>query len=833
MKMRVCSNKYDKTIEWLLIGLLVFMPFAFGVVHAWSEQIVISMAGLIFICFLLRQLLHPGRELIWSWAYVPVVLFLFVTVFQLLPLPARLAGIISPNTLALKSELLSDLPGAGSLLKSMPLSFYPNATEHGLRLLLAVTTVFFVVFNVFRRPDQIKRLLMAIALIGGVVAVITLAHNIFGNGKIYWFISSRYSKGYSGPFVNHSNYGQFMNLSIGAALGLFMVRLREIFAGKKVTPATVFEHLDFRSSKILWSLMAVMSIGAATVFISLTRGGMISTLIAIAFTVGLFASQRSLKAHGWTMVLVALFALICVLYVGFDAVYESLASLRNFSKAEGGRLQILKDIWCVWSRFPMFGTGLGTHLAVYPMFDRSTIAALASHAENEYAQVAEETGLIGLGLLIVFGIIIWSSYAKNIRNSDPPIRLASYGLGFGILAILVHSLSDFGQHLPANTILSAIFCALLLVLAQPGRNGNSNRAAHIAAKYVNSPVLRMCVLFGACALWIWAVIGANKARIAETHWQKAVEVEKGLMDKSWCGTDAEYADLISHAAAAADRQPGNIKYRHWLNVYRWRSICRAANPDAGKIVLSAELTPAIHDIVGGFYKALAVCPTHGPTHSLVGQIEKFILNEGSGEDRIRRGFRLAPCDPVACFLAGWLDVLEGKTQDCIEKFERAARLDGSLFKDIADIYVIQLSRPCLAVDAAGDDIDRLTHVVNTLEAMSYDDLAQSAREKLRRLLEEKCREAGTPGSVYAHLGDIYVKQHNNEAAIDCYRQALSREYGQVSWRIELANLLAASERIPEALREAKICLQLRPQLKTAMELVANLSVNPAVFEKEN
>ena len=41
-------------------------------------------------------------------------------------------------------------------------------------LVLAVAGVFVVVLNVFRRPDQIKRLLMAIALIGGVIAVITI-----------------------------------------------------------------------------------------------------------------------------------------------------------------------------------------------------------------------------------------------------------------------------------------------------------------------------------------------------------------------------------------------------------------------------------------------------------------------------------------------------------------------------------------------------------------------------------------------------------------------------------------------------------------------------------
>jgi len=682
---------------------------------------------------------------------------------------------------------------------------------------------------------------MAITVIGGVIAAITLAQNIFGNGKIYWFVPTRYGGAHSGSFVNHSNYGQFMNLSIGAALGWLCVKLHESFAGKKVTPAGIVEYLSSGSAKSLWLLIAVMGLCTASVFISLTRGGMVSMLIAMTFTTLLCVSRRSFRSHGWIMVVIALIAFTCVLYIGFDAVYDRLATLRDLDKAESGRLQILKDIWVVWTKFPIFGTGLGTHLVVYPMFDRSTITALAAYAENEYAQVLEETGLVGLGLLIILGIIVLSGCVRIIRGTKQPIRSAAYGLCFGILAILIHSLSDFGQHLPANAILSAIFCALLLALAQSGQNSlvpasnkRGTRAAQILTPSRNSTVLRMTVFLGVCVLWGWALTGANNARIAETHWQQALDIEEGLIERSWRGTDTEYADLISHAATAVNYQPDNVRYRYWLNVYRWHSICQVTNPDSGEIIVTDDSMPTIHDIVAEFHKALIVCPTHGPTYSIVGQIEKLILNDDSGAERIRKGFRLAPCDPVACFVAGWLDVMEGKTQDCIAKFERAVQLDVNVFYvyDVVGIYVKQLSRPHLAISVAGDDIGRLTHVANVLEDMQYSDLAEETREKIRGLLEAKCSEPGTPGSVFAHLGSIYSKQQNNEAAIECYRQALAREYSQVYWRLELAKLLVKMEEIPEAMYEAKICLQLRPQLKAAETFVADLSVHPAVLAEE-
>jgi len=849
--MDVPISRLDIVIESLLIGLLAFMPLAFGAVQAWSEEVVIALSGAITVCFVLKLVCCRRRAVIWSWCYVPLGIFLLIAILQLIPLPASLVSVISPNTAALKTELLSDLPNSEASLRSMTLSFYPDATKHDLRLVLAVAAVFIVVLNVFRRPEQIKRLLMAIALIGGIIALIALAQNVFGNGKIYWCVSTPNSKGYSGPFINHSNYGQFINLSIGAALALLVVKLHEGFVGKKITPPVVFEYLSSSSAKSLWLLVAVMSLGAATVFLSLTRGGMISTLIAGTLTTLLFSWRRSLKGCGWIMVVIALVAFTCVLYIGFDAVYDRLATLRDFNRAEGGRLQILKDIAIAWTKFPILGTGLGTHSVVYPMFDRSTITALAMHAENEYAQAAEEVGLVGLGLLIVFGIIIGSNYVKNIRpvrnsgkgqhhttgkisngirNTNLPIRSAAYGLGFGILAILIHSLSDFGQHLPANSFLTAIFCALLLVLS--GRSQKQNSATQIITPFGKFKAIRGLALLVVSGIWIWALVGANNFRIAEAHWRKALDIEKGLAEKNWQGTDAEYADLISCAASAANYQPNNIKYRYWLNVYRWRSISQMTDPDMGDTIIPENSMASVHNIVDEFHKVRALCPTYGPIYSTVGQIEKFILNDDCGAERIRKGFRLAPCDPIACFVAGYLDVSEGKIEDCLEKFKKATQLDGSLFKNVVGIYTNYLSRPGLAVSLAGDDINRLSYVANVLEDMQYNDMAEQTRQKIKDLLEARCSQSDAAASEFASLAKIYRRQQNNNLAIEYYHRALALDYAQVYWRFELARLLADVEKIPEAMDEARICLRLHPQFKEAQRLVADLSINPVAFREE-
>ncbi len=826
----VACSRFDTIIELTLAGLLLFMPLAFGAVQPWSREVVIVLSGVIVLSFLLKMLWQKQRSMFRHWAYVPIAALLLIVVLQLVPLPCSLVSVISPNTAALKSELLGDLPNAGIRLDKMTLSFYPHATRHDLRLMLAVAGVFVVVLNVFRRPEQIKRLLMVIAAIGGIVAAIALAQTLFGNGKLYWFISTKYSEGYSGPFVNHSHYGQFMNLSMGAALGLIIVKLYEDFAGKKATPATIATYLGSVSARSLWILIAIIILGITTVFSSLTRGGMVSMLIAVGFTTLMLMRRYSFKEHGWIMVLIALGAFTCVLYVGFDAVYDRLATLRNLDQYSS-RWQILKDLTIAFVRFPIVGTGLGTHAVVYPMFDHSTIAALATHAENEYAQVMEEIGLAGFAILVLFGIMVWSAYFRTIRRAGRPICLSAYGLGFGICAILVHSLTDFGQHIPANTFLSAVFCAVILTL---GCIRQKDAPAHqtIGISWRRKTFL-LLIFIGVLAVWMWAVIGADRMRVAHNKWNKVLAIEKSLVENKWQATGAQYDEIISYAQAALEQQPGNVQYRYWLNVYRWHCISQAVDPDTGANIIPADSMPIVCDIVEQLNEARLLCPTFGPVYCTLGQIEKAIFDDPAGAERIRKGFRLAPCDPVACFAAGLLDIEEGQVDKSVEKFSRAVRLDGSFCKRVVDIYLNGINRPDLAIAVVADDIWWLRYISNALRDMAgHEALAAEVNDRVVDLLEQECSQEAAPAAVFASLGDVYRRRRDNTAAIECYNRALALDYSQVGWHFTLAKLLAEADRIADAMQEARICLRLRPQFKAAESLIADLSVRTEAFAGE-
>src|ERR1051325_1063479 len=100
------GSGFDIAIEVLLGALLVFMPAAFGVVHGWSELIVIIAVGAMAVVLAFKMLMKPGDRVVGTWTYVPIVVFLLIALLQLSWFPVEILRVISPNTVDLKAKLL-------------------------------------------------------------------------------------------------------------------------------------------------------------------------------------------------------------------------------------------------------------------------------------------------------------------------------------------------------------------------------------------------------------------------------------------------------------------------------------------------------------------------------------------------------------------------------------------------------------------------------------------------------------------------------------------------------------------------------------------------------
>jgi len=808
------EHRLDRLLRHFIAGLLVFMPLTLGAVEAWSQAIVVLWVALIAACLAIK-LTCTRDSWVFNRIYVPVFLFIALTAFQLLPLPGAIVNLISPHTYALKHANET----------WMTLSLYPHATQESLREVICAAILFLASIHVFRRSPQIKWLLLIITAIGAAAACLALAQDLSGTHSIYWLIprpTDQLASG--GPFVNYNNYCQFANLSLGAALGLLLALLSEWYKREDWELKRALRHLNRPELLMARRVVLAIVLMAVSVFFSHSRGGMISLLVALFITGAAMSMSRHMVGRGWVLGVVGIAVFVALLAGGLDSVMDRLGTLQHAREAGKARIEVTSDVLTqLTPRFPVLGVGLGAHEMVYPMVSRQTFVGSAGHVENEYVQLVEELGFAGVVIAAVFVALIAIALITALRQNQRPVRTSVFGLAFSLVAVLVHSFSDFGQRVPAVACLTAVLCGLIVSIAR----GKAPTAS--AAPNAERSRLRTDLLLGGFATMLilgWAVSGAFRSAMAEWRWDQTTQLEGDLARKNWRGSDEEFARLLISADSASNWDPDNILYRHWLNVYRWQSLSHPQD-DGSEAVLDAQDLTFAQRIADDELQATRLCPTFGPAYCVAGQIELFALNQATlGAQHIQQGYELARSHPQTCFVAGLSDALAGRWDQSLEKMKRAVLL-GHPMDAVLDVYLRQFPKPELAMQIAAGNMQALVKIAEVLEQSGGSmELAASARKQAEKILTAEAGKENAASWLLAEMAALEARQKDYQSAVEFYRRALTRDYSRADWHLALAHVLANAGQSREAIHEARVCLRLRPTMEEAQKLIADLTGKP-------
>jgi O-antigen ligase len=811
-------NRWDLAIEGGLAVLLAFGPLAFGAVEAWSELVVVALAAALSIAVMIRVVVDRTFHLPWTWAYVPLGMFLAAVAFQLIPLPRDWVAALSPTADATRAELLGEQsPSLSTSISTI--SMYPLATSHGLRLVMVGAAVFFVAAATIRTPRQVERVLSIILVIGCAEAGLALLQIFTCADRIYWAVDPGSSRLTSGSFINYSNFSQFMNLSLGAGLALLVVRLHEegLGARRRGESREAFGGANLAD---YGGLLAGLILCALSVLASMSRNGAIS-MVAAAVVVGTALCVRgTLSRRGWVLAMLPLGALAVLLFVGFDAIYERLATLGEheaFSDRWGLTLGALR----AWRAFPVWGAGLGTHEYVFPMYDPSPSAQFAGHADNDYAQLLEETGVIGAVLVAAFLAVIATKLIRLCWRGASPTTGAAFGLAFGLIAVAIHSATDFGQHLPAVFCLSAVFCGMIVQLARIDR-GHTQPSAGRTSVALRRGVAALATLALAGG-WAWALRDAYTVHMGEQWSTAAYLLDEDIELAGDEARDEDYADLLAAAEQACAYQPADVLHAYTLNLYRWRAMSRDVDPETGNVRLTSQALPLVARIADDLAQARQLCPTYGPPYAFEGQLRLLVLGDEGGKQLIKQGVRLAPYDAATCMIAGHVAARDG-APEAAALIRSAVALDGNLFYEAIDAALVELKDPVLASELAGDDVRRLEQLAARADALGgHEEYAGKVREKAEAELRRRVASGDSTPADKVQLAVIDADRGEYDSAAKLYFDALRVEYGQIEWRLARTRVLVAAGRIDEALAEAKRCLTLRPEHREATQLVLELS----------
>lgn len=347
---------------------------------------------------------------------------------------------------------------------------------------LAILLIAFLIFaNFFSSGKRLLWLRSFLVLFGLALAVFGLIQKFSWNGKYFWFIQpSTPPSSPFGSFVNHNHFAGYLEMIAPIALAMILVRSihREIM--------------------IFYGFALVMM--SVAIFLSLSRGGMISLVAGLVFVIAFGAKTALHRFRGYEVqsrapvillqilatLLIAVTITLGVLWTGGDEVLdrarqvEVRSELRGVGDDKQGFLESRQWIWrdtmemirANWQT----GVGLGAYETAYPLFTKSNGAVIVSQAHNDYLQVIADCGVIGGILAVWFLVVLFRDIKQAMRHRETVMSGMALGCGGGIVAILIHSLFDFNLQLPSNALL---FLALVAVISNIGLAAKKDKASTI------------------------------------------------------------------------------------------------------------------------------------------------------------------------------------------------------------------------------------------------------------------------------------------------------------------------------------------------------------------
>ena len=434
----------ERLIEWGIIFLIVFTPLAFGTVHLRPITLMELTVLLLTLIWLIK--LAVQFKIVKTPLDFPLIIFLFLIVFQILPLPFSIIKRLSPNTYVLYTTY------SGSLTWGF-LSIYSHATKIEIFKFLTYVCVFLLVANNIKEKRQIEHLAIIIITVGFFMAILGIIQGI--SHKNVWFPQLTQAGHSFGPYVNKNHFAGYMEICIPLSLGFLTAYFTHF---RKEHWRKLIEKEPQIAKFILLTFVTIILVGS--LFFSLSRGGIVSFLLSMVFLLDLFLIRKENKGIKILIVFLTVSA-IFLIWLGIDPIIARLSSLLTPYESIMPRGEVWEDSYQIIKDFPILGTGLGTYQYIFPKYKDKTGIGLYEHAHNDYVEYLSDTGI--LGSLLFFGSIIYFliKCLKIWKQRHYPYVLGlCLGGIIGTVSILFHSFVDFNLHVPAN--ISVLFIVLAL-----------------------------------------------------------------------------------------------------------------------------------------------------------------------------------------------------------------------------------------------------------------------------------------------------------------------------------------------------------------------------------
>ena len=464
-----------KVIFWGLCAVLVFVPLPLGMTENWAIFVFEASTLLLFFLYILGKRSSSKVEKDNSQvSRIPILfkillgVFIGISVFHLIPFPQTILKILSPQTHNIYSGVFSGGMNELGELGWKTLTFSSALSVYEVVKYICFFLFFYLVFKCVRTRREIETFVLVFLFSAVFQSVYGLTEYFGGTERIFGYKKEWGLGSATGTYINRNHFAGFLEMIFPISVCYLLVKANffDMKKGLSIKEKILwFGQEQLQKSIVFGSISILLGIG---IFFSRSRSGIfiffisLFLLVIVLFIEGrknteIYFRKKRFRRIILSILLVILFSAVLI---GIKPIIERF-SWDRLAHAE--RPIIFRNTIDLIQIFPLFGTGLGTYVYVYPMFEKGYSSVIMDHAHNDYLEFLSESGLVGGGSLILLSF--WSLgfvFVKWRKRRDAFVKGVGLGCILAIVAILIHSMSDFNLQIPANAVYFVTIYALAI-----------------------------------------------------------------------------------------------------------------------------------------------------------------------------------------------------------------------------------------------------------------------------------------------------------------------------------------------------------------------------------
>jgi len=328
-----------------------------------------------------------------------------------------------------------------------------NSVHRGLSFwalaeLINYIAIYFLVTQIFEQRKHRQMLVFTIVGVATFLAVFGLFKWAGANPFPWWAYENR-----QGPqdlltstYFNHNHIAGYLEMAIPLLLGVLASGLK-------------------RGQFVLFSILLTFLVTA--LILSLSRGGWIGTLIgSVFFVLVIMRATQSLNSKKILLICITAILLFGVIALSSETTVERVLTIEQKEKDDSfqSRVTAWKGILNLILDYPLLGSGPGTFSTIFTQYQPPGFWDRFVNAHNDYLQFTAELGVFWIPIVIWGLFLLFRIGFQKLPNHSGLTLGTTAGAMAGIVAIMVHSISDFNLHIPANALL---FTVIMAIAASP------------------------------------------------------------------------------------------------------------------------------------------------------------------------------------------------------------------------------------------------------------------------------------------------------------------------------------------------------------------------------